>query len=96
MVLSPILLLSVINIAVKMDKQKSGHVTTNFLNGLEPQSRREKEEGLIVVGETLHTVGNFDWEATGHIVKHFHINIFFNHYSPSNTESNVIYSVCAQ
>lgn len=43
-----------------MDEQKSGHVTTNFLNGHEPQSRRGKEEGLTVVGEMLHTVGNFD------------------------------------
>lgn len=60
MVLSPILLLSVINIVVKMDEQKYGHITTNFLNGHEPQSRRGKEEGLIVVGEALHTVGNLD------------------------------------
>lgn len=90
MVLSPILLLSDINNVVKMDELKYGHITANFLNGHEPQSRRGKKEELIIVGEALYTVGNFDWEATGHIVKHSHIKIFFNHYSPCNTESNVI------
>lgn len=84
MVLSLFFFYSVINILVKMDKQKYGHITTHFLNGHEPQSRRGKKEGLIIVGEALHTVCNFDWEATGHIVKHSHINIFFNHYSSCN------------